>query len=213
MRYKIQYLICIGIIICSVSSCVFAGKDILYGQPKGFVNDYSEKLNNIDQMIKVDGYYQSDRLSHNDLLSIMLYRDGTIFSIHTSPDYDADSDLILPDNQRWFRRWGSYQICDSNIYVQTIECIEWYYVTHNYILEIINDTTLMYKPIIHKNAKNETIKVFDYFTGTAEFHFHPLPNRVDSTCWVKNKKWFWKDREAYKKYKKELKERKKQNKI
>ena len=195
MRNKIQHLICIGIIICSVSSCVFAGKDILYGQPKGFVNDYSEKLNNIDQMIKVDGYYQSDILSYGSL-SIMLYRDGTIFSIRTSPAYDADSDLILPDNQSWKNRWGSYQICDSNIYVQTIEQIEWYYVTHNYILEIVNDTTLMYKPIIHKNAKNETIKVFDYFTGTAEFHFHPLPDRVDST-----------------KYKKELKERKKQNKI
>ena len=209
MRNKIQHLICIGIIICSVSSCVFAGKDILYGQPKGFVNDYSEKLNNIDQMIKVDGYYQSDILSYGSL-SIMLYRDGTIFSIRTSPDYDADSDLTLPHNQRVGNRWGSYQICDSNIYVQTIEWVEWYYVTHNYILEIINDTTLMYKPIIHKNAKNETIKVFDYFTGTAEFHFHPLPDRVDSTCWVKSKKWFWKDKDTYKKYKKELKERKKQ---
>lgn len=137
MRNKIQHLICIGIIICCVSSCVFAGKDILYGQPKGFVNDYSEKLNNIDQMIKVDGYYQSDILSYGSL-SIMLYRDGTIFSIRTSPDYDADSDLILPDNQCVKNRWGSYQICDSNIYVQTIEWVEWYYVTHNYILEIIS---------------------------------------------------------------------------
>ena len=41
-------------------------------------------------------------------------------------------------------------------------------------------------------------------------HFHPLPNRMDSTCWVKSKKWFWKDKDTYKKYKKELKERKKQ---
>jgi len=213
MRNKIQHLICIGIIICSVSSCVFAGKDILYGQPKGFVNDYSEKLNNIDQMIKVDGYYQSDRLPYNTILSLMLYRDGTIFSIRTSPAYDADSDLILPDNQSWKNRWGSYQICDSNIYVQTIEQIEWYYVTHNYILEIINDTTLLYKPMIRKNAKNEIIKVFNYIEETTKMHFHPLPNRLDSTCWVKSKKWFWKDREAYKKYKKELKERKKQNKI
>ena len=78
MRYKIQYMVCIGIIICCVSSCVFAGKDILYGQPKGFVNDYSEKLNNIDQMIKVDGYYQSDRVSHDRIY--MLYRDGAIYA-------------------------------------------------------------------------------------------------------------------------------------
>ena len=214
MRNKIQHLVCIGIIICSVSSCVFAGKDILYGQPKGFVNDYSEKMNNIDQMIKVDGYYQSDRLSHNDLLSIMLYRDGTIFSIRTSLGCNLDSFITLPINQsRWSRSWGSYQICDSNIHVQTIEGVEWYYVTHNYILEIINDTTLLYKPIIRKNAKNEIIKVFDYIEETTKMHFHPLPNRLDSTCWVKNKKWFWKDKDAYKKYKKELKERKKQNKI
>ena len=43
-------------------------------------------------------------------------------------------------------------------------------------------------------------------------HFHPLPNRMDSTCWVKSKKWFWKDKDTYKKYKKELKERKSRNK-
>jgi hypothetical protein len=64
--------------------------------------------------------------------------------------------------------------------------------------------------MIRKNAKNEIIKVFNYIEETTKMHFHPLPNRLDSTCWVKNKKWFWKDREAYKKYKKELKERKKQ---
>ena len=212
MRHKIQHLICICILVCCVSSCVFAGKDILYGQPNGFVNEYSEKINDIEQMIKVDGYYQSDRLSHGMSLFFMLYRDGTIYRIHTSVVHNIDSYLTLPDNQSWKNRWGSYQICDSNIYVQTIEPIEWYYVTHNYILEIINDTTLLYKPIIHKNAKDETIKVFDYDTITTKMYFHPLPNRMDSTCWVKNKKWFWKDKDAYKAYKKELKERKKQKK-
>lgn len=212
MRYKIQYLVCIGILICCVSSCVFAGKDILYGQPKGFVNDYSEKLNNIDQMIKVDGYYQSDKLSYGMSLFFMLYRDGTVYRMHTSVVHNIDSDLTLPEIQKLtaVNRWGSYQICDSSIHVQTIGAIEVYYVAHNYILEIINDTTLLYKPIIRKNAKNETIKVFDYDTITTKMHFHPLSNRADSTCWVKSKKWFWKDREAYKKYKKELKERKKQ---
>jgi len=212
MRYKIQYLICIGIIICSVSSCVFAGKDILYGQPKGFVNDYSEKLNNIDQMIKVDGYYQSNELSHDRIY--MLYRDGSIYAGKTFL-CNLNSYSTQPGIQKMsvLNRWGSYQICDSSIHVQTIGAIEVYYVAHNYILEIINDTTLLYKPIIRKNAKNETIEVWDYDTTTTELHFHPLPDRVDSTCWVKSKKWFWKDREAYKKYKKELKERKKQNKI
>ena len=218
MRNKIQHLICICILVCCVSSCVFAGKDILYGQPKGFVNDYSEKINDIDQMIKVDGYYQSDELSFDNIFSLMLYRDGTIFSTKTSScsctssGCKLDSILILPEIQKLtaVNRWGSYQICDSSIHVQTIGAIEVYYVAHNYILEIINDTTLLYKPIIRKNAKNETIEVWDYDTTTTELHFHPLPDRVDSTCWVKSKKWFWKDREAYKKYKKELKERKKQ---
>ena len=215
MRNKIQHLICICILICSVSSCVFAGKDILYGHPKGFVNNYSGSTNNLDQMIKMDGYYQADVPWSGDMLSItfMLYRDGSIYNpLKTYPGSKIDPDLTLPYNQSWKRRWGSYQICDSNIYVQTIEQIEWYYVTHNFIFEIINDTILLYKPIIRKNAKNETIKVFDYFTGTAEFHFHPFTNRMDSTCWVKNKKWFWKDKDAYKAYKNELKERKKHEK-
>ena len=97
MRNKIQHLICIGIIICSVSSCVFAGKDILYGQPKGFVNDYSEKLNNIDQMIKVDGYYQSDRLSHNDLLSIIVDKQNSHFDSrgHCNALIESENNTLL----------------------------------------------------------------------------------------------------------------------
>ncbi len=178
---------------------------------------YDMKLNNIDSLIKNYGYYYGFFSDERGGFSLMLYKDGVCvinmaihsnkigYKIlkelnaygHTIKRYYPDS---IKNGKDLYKKqptptWGLYKI---NKDIITTELISYSTLSHSGIIkmqfQIINDSTL--KRINSKYADLEYLR------------FIPLINKPDSLCWLKEKRWFWCDKQKYKEYKKWLREQK-----
>ncbi|MDH6354069.1 hypothetical protein M2132_000391 [Dysgonomonas sp. PH5-45] len=145
-------------------------------KPIGFKYKYDGKYTGIDTLINIEGYYY-DGGSHY----IMFYSDGLASS------YSHRMDTITHRSPVW----GNYVLSKDTIKFQKV-------VDNGLMTDIGVD--MVYFIIL---SPKEIKEIYPAYKGEREYSFHPLENRIDSTNWLLKKKWFWKDKNAYKKRKKE----------
>jgi hypothetical protein len=171
-------------------------------------------MNKIDNFCNIQGYYFG-RFSngHNGGYSIMIFKDGTIAqNIHlgTGINEVQTGDYLYKN-----RDWGIYSIKNKTIIAQIFHSS----MSSSGLVEsefkIVNDSTiwLISEKIISGGSDgsiyyNDTNSEF----GIEAMNFRKLESKPDSSCWLKEKKRFWCDKEKYKAYMIRLKEEKRNKK-
>ena len=142
-------------------------------KPKDFTNLYDGKYTGLDTLINIDGVYYN---KYNKL-AVLFYRDGiSIYSsyIDIVSDYTKGSgwDIYKGESKIIY---GRYIVSGDTIIAQQIRTT-------------FTDGTQCstYKYLI--KSKTEIIET----KSKSVFKFYPLENRMDSTTWLLNKKWFYK---------------------
>ncbi len=154
--------------------------------------------------IKLNGYYigktSTDKVVVN---SILFFKDGSLaFNVHVGGlFYDED-------RLHKYGTWGTYSVKDDTLTIQTVNhnffssfCLEGKYL-------ILNDTTL--KELYTKDLVSKTVQLNDITKNPyyiLPLNFKKKENKPDSLCWLKEKRWFWCNKEQYKKWKKEQKKK------
>lgn len=207
---KTIMIVLIGAVL---SSCSYQ----LWFKPKYFTYLYDGKDTGIDSIIEVVGYYQSDVFipegdsalvinkrfldSYKPSVKLyLIYKNGTIMETGSRAEKNKTEDMIDKNTPKTSRamhlsyQWGRYKLVNDTIKAQFIIDVgpmskpvvvdTWFLIKSNKMLEIIY-------------SKNLTQDMFTVDLGM-RFHFHPYPNRIDST-WNPHlkRKWFW-DKDAYK---------------
>jgi len=168
---------------------------IKYMVKGNFTNLFDGKLTGLDSLINIDGYYHTIGMGTFTYTYYMFYRDGTFTSDFCvmSTNIPEDSHVVgkLPG-------WGHYIISGETIKTQAIVIhgeIYWFGVTAPILLterwfKIINKDTL-FEIYFNDFKKHENSWSWSYLNTKAAFH--PLKSKPDSTCWLKEKSWAWKD--------------------
>jgi hypothetical protein len=153
----------------------------------------------IDTLINVDGYYHNQDGTYT-INYFMFYRDGTFATdiLNTYKTNKIDIDSIY-----YIGGWGKYIIIGDTIKIQSI-CVYGYVRSDVYTdapvdifyreFKIINKDTLieiLFKDIKNPDNPSYSHKNWEFLNKPA--YFTPLPNRPDSSCWLKNNSWAWKD--------------------
>ena len=170
---------------------------VTWFRPGYFTHLYDGKYTGIDTLINVDGYYYSDPDSNLNINRVMFFRDGSIARTKSKEEneiYDKNN----KDNNKFTPRWGVYRLERDTIISQFIlyfggaesmgTSLDTYVIKSKSEIEFYSTN----KPFYTKNMERVGIPLY----------FHPYPDRIDSTHWVKDHRWFWKDKKAYKEYKK-----------
>jgi len=150
----------------------------------------------------------------------MFWPDGTF--LYNFFDYDHDipnyfrkivENTMKGKKDKFYKHfsWGRYIICGDTIktqYMHTPNGLNDFWYGYEISFHIINRTTLKYLP--------SESKILDYYATETEITemketqirnkylpatFVPVEVLPNSNCWIKNKKWFWCDKEKYKKWK------------
>ena len=176
-----------------------------YSIPLNVINNFTQKyeggITNNNEKIKCNGYY----FSYHKFNDTIVESQPIIFFADKSVIYNFSifhlNDLKYIQN---FSSCGTYYIKDSLIKVQLIHN-DFYF---SYFLEfefiILNDSTLWLNYTRGENHLKQNYMFFndstksDYLT---EFKFIKLNSKPDSSFWLKNKKWFWCDKQKFKEYK------------
>jgi len=162
-----------------------------------FTQCYTGSVTEINPLIRYDGYYVGKSSKHGmEIFSVAFYRDGlAVFNVHGGNYFEEDRLC------KW-GTWGTYSIMDDIITTQLIIhntfsscCLESRYL-------IINDTVL--QKLYTKDLVNKTITTNNPFQDRylLPLYFKSQESKPDSECWLKEKHWFWCDRQKYREYKK-----------
>jgi len=175
---------------------------------------YNPVLNNIKKYCKTEGFYNRTKGGGNSAFSIMLYEDGTVTCgikhYLKKREVFRGNDLYRINS---VPSWGTYIIKNKYLVVQKID---FSFIGKSNVIEykikIVNDTTLWLE-----SSRGLTKRFFKINDSTKNdyipyLRFIPLKNKPDSLCWLKEKKWFWCDKQKYKQYKKWLREQKRKRK-
>jgi hypothetical protein len=204
---RIFYIVIL--IVYLFSSC-FPGKYKLY-----FNQCYNPQDNGIDSVLRIDGYYFgnfSDDVDSKNGYSIMLFHDGSVVvNVHLNKDNSGN----LLDDEMYLSCWGTYVYNGKILKCQTFHSTMSSSGLRESSYRIINDTTLW--KIRSKIMSGNSIGKIFYNDSTSNryieiMNFIKLESKPDSSCRLKEKKWFWCDKEKYKGYMKKLKEEKRNNK-
>lgn len=176
------------------------------------------KNTNIRDFLDIDGYYESDS---TDLRKRIFFGDGTYGPI-SFKDGATKSD-IEKNMMKWIlgivdkkgNNWGSYYYPGWGVYTiksDTIFCQEF---TESFILssyyakryKIIDRKTieLIYSKSIKKDYK---ANYKNPWQGSIILHFIPADSLPSSDCWLKEKKWIWRNESDWKNYKDRIKQKK-----
>ena len=167
---------------------------VTWFKPKNFTFLYEEQNTGIDTLINVDGYYYSDSIPFNNFY--LLYRDGSI--------RNTSEKGITKSNHKYSASpvWGVYKIMGDTITSQLIMNFggsrDMGVKTDKFIIKSKNELEYYSTSCCNSNPNDVIIK--------QSLYFYSYPNRSDSAHWVKNHRWFWKDKETYKEYKKRKKQ-------
>lgn len=190
---------------------------------KSFSNCYSEYNYNIDSLINIDGYYEMSYKSYysnptdSNTTNFIFFNDGLFYfdRIITEPgvpshyvEFLSSNEVYKYNNNLRFNCWGNYIIKDDTIIAQFINNPSMLTATWSaseYKFKVINKTTI--ELILMKSIPNQ-----DYYSPvpnkkreTSIAKFIPLDIIEEPNPWIKRKKWFWNEKEEWKKYRQNLK--------
>ncbi len=158
---------------------------------------YDSKHTGIDSLINLDGYYklpfvyqEKDTVIHN----ILLFTDGLFLYNFDLEYYQESKANAYGFYNRGGVDWGVYKLTNDTIYVQTVESpggMSW--LQSEMMFRIIDSVTL---ERLQLDLNDNSMRYLPAkFVAYADI---PDPNK----SWIMNKKWFWCNEEAYKKWKK-----------
>lgn len=183
--------------------------------------DYTGKVQLKEKMC-MHGFYRSkDSLASHDY-TLMFWDDGTFMEhIYMKNDIQQinsllcslkkDYDKTILKNYNYYRSWGFYKIQNDN----TIKG----FVIHPYggmslylydlEFKIINDSTIErikynYQPTIVSSVDLEKSKKLFDNDNRRLLSFKKTECIPVFNPWLKQKRWFWADKQAYKAYKKQV---------
>lgn len=177
--------------IIIISSIFFINSCIPSRIIEKFTYKFDGKLNGIDSLCDVDGYYDVSykELKQGAYLKVasgqfMLYRDGTFadqINMNNLLNYNNN------DSKDIVFGWGHYKIFGDTIKAQSISNELGSFIYERWLV-IINRQQIRE---IHQKCF-ECIKDKDAIvTLNDTAHFIPLKTRPDSSCWLKEEKWAW----------------------
>jgi hypothetical protein len=170
----------------------------------GFNKCHTGKIIEIDKLCKINGYYLGKYSTYLNMpggWTMILYKDGTcaikILAIGQQ-DVLRGKDLYKISTAP---SWGTYVIKD-NIIISTILSYSGIHQSnvYEYKYKIINDTTLW--RISSKRISDGKIWINDSLSNDyiLPLKFISLENKPDSSCKLKEKEWFWCDKQKYNEY-------------
>ena len=213
---------------CSVYQIINAPK----GVKMPFRDCCNNDITNTDSSFKINGYYETrtyfnmfkdtDEIETYNDHYMVFYKDGTVvanfwhFNAATVKQYLSNIVKELKSNRKigYYRwgTWGTYKLINDTVKIMVCEkstSLNTDYSLYVMWYKIINDSTL--KDIKYRQLyPNNYEIVFDaiHLVGSKRnplTHFHAFDSIPPSRPWIKNRKWFWCNKEDYKKYKQEQK--------
>ncbi|MBN2728560.1 MAG: hypothetical protein JXR53_04985 [Bacteroidales bacterium] len=183
-----------------------------------FNNYYSATNKEYDTVINTQGYYRyvsDNRVPYYTF--IMFFPDGTflgLFSSKNNLENDFFEHLLNNDNERNIKPflkhyyWGYYFIHEDTIEAISINHVisfNQYYDGISKDVFLINNERDLF--LIAEKSKNGKQNRFvstnkNNISYPAKLTFISLSKLPPSDCWLKKKRWFWKDKDAWKEYKK-----------
>jgi hypothetical protein len=204
MRYLIIFSF---IILCC--SCIISN------EIGGFSQCYKGQLNGIDELCKINGFYIGKYSTHLNMpggWSMILFEDGTcVINVLAlgQKDVKRGKDLYKISTTP---SWGTYYIKNNIIISQILS----YSAMHQSDIyesryKILNDTTLW--QISDKRISDGKIWLNDSTSNDyiLPMQFIKLENKPDSSCRLKEKKWFWCNKQKYKEYMAKLRNERNKN--
>ena len=192
--------LCVTIISIVLLSCTIGNTEFFYGQPKYFSYYYEGTAPETD-MIQHGGYYSNDDYGY----IAIFYSDGSLMEMNTI--LNKDSLLSFRDKFIYYcANWGVYHVNAQKIKAQIVNHIGWWYELRRSHYTIKSDSTL-----VVYNYEGDRLfmplekQKYNSIPDSLVLSFHRLDNIVKPAYWLKMKKWYWKDKKAYKAFKKKYK--------
>ncbi len=165
---------------------------------KEFDYCYAEEKTNIAELIDIKGYYQINiELENSKRSEAIIFLEDGIYIETPSIEFLANADKDGLWNKTGYRI-GIYKISADTISAQYIYVGSATSGCEMVKYKILDSNTI--RPIYYGNCDNPS-KAFLDSVKVSEAKFFPykdLPN--SDILWIKNKVWFWCDKEAYKKW-------------
>ncbi|HBG69426.1 MAG: hypothetical protein A2W93_15380 [Bacteroidetes bacterium GWF2_43_63] len=180
-------------------------------------NEYHGAFNNgYDTIINTQGYYRyisDDRIPYYTF--IMFFPDGTFLGLFSSKN-NLENDFfehLLYDDERNIKSflkhyyWGCYFIHKDTIEAISINHVislnQYYDGIAMDVFVIDNEQNLILIAEKSKNRKQDRFVSVskNNISYPAKLTFIPLSKLPPSDCWIKNRRWFWKNTDAWKQYK------------
>jgi hypothetical protein len=172
-----------------------------------YKNDYTQcytaNTNPLNSKLKLNGYFYGNfSIDSNNGYSIMLFQDGTITTnVHLNR---GKSDIIR--GRELYKNpggWGTFIIRNNIIISQDFHSSMSSSGLVETSFKIQNDSTLLM--LSSKILCGPSSGVVIYNDPKSKDYIFPLKfikleNKPDSSCWLKEKKWFWCDKQKYNEY-------------
>lgn len=166
-----------------------------YSVKENFSQCYNCDTVNSENKIHFDGLY----LNNGNSLAFFLFKDGLIaytFFIEESLFFDKKF-YNSPATQ-----WGTYKIQNDTINVQILV----HHFNSSLIFEkkykILKDTTILLLTTKCLNANCFVLNDSLSENYIPPYKFKKIDKLPNSSCWLKDEKWFWCDKKKFKEYKK-----------
>jgi hypothetical protein len=179
---------------------------------------------NIRDLIEIDGYYQSQ-----DCSKAMFFEDGIYVSSFSfkkdMPKDEIKTNLSKSINSwienkqvRWGFYWGVYKIEGDTLVVYYYLRGNWWapWIFDEKRYKVIDRTTIL--PIYEKGLLKadeqyyKSIGFNPWIENGEKISFFPADSLPSSNCWLKEKKWIWRNESDWKAYMEKVKQIKKQHK-
>ena len=218
---KIQIIVVVFLL--STISCV--------SQKREMISKSTIKLEgrntNIRDLIEINGYYQ--RMDSTGSASYrMFFEDGTYVALFwfkegVTEDMKREnlSQAIVSWKQkgqvRWGIRWGVYKIEKDTIIGQFFQVGTFlgggWWKCEEQKYEIIDKRTLklVYSKSLFKDDERYDMNKYPYEISKKNYvyEFVPADSLPSSDCWLKEKKWIWRNESDWKDYMEKIKQEKK----
>ena len=168
---------------------------------------------NIREVLDIDGYYKNYNFGCSNA---MFFADGTYVRYFYFKE-GATEEQIRTNMVEWIkwpekmgRMWGVYRIEDNVLIGQGYDKGFFYGISmFEERYTIVDRTTL--KQIYWKRKNKEDEKFPDYdpwLNYDFSYHFIPADSLPNSDCWLKEKKWIWRNEQDWKDYMERIKQKK-----
>lgn len=217
------------LIFCTVCVMISSCKTPAYVRQG--VGNYNEAKTNIRDIINIDGYFVHAEPEDVDssYTYFMFFEDGMVnmrvhdYSVFAPSNKDEDivqyirqvvSDENAKKSKMFYNSlgWGKYTITNDTIkinyhsgwgYPNCYAFEMWFKVIdRTHIVDIYFSRITADTPNMTEYQKNQEV-----YKETIPSRFIPLKNLPSSDCWLKKKKWFWKNESDWENYMEKIKKK------